>query len=954
MGRVLCVQKPLRMSEIRDLRLPNEHHTYTAFFLQSMGSVLSGISTDTPVQTFHTSFRDFLFTEERSGTYHIRPIEQDEVLVEACLRVLNDNLEFNICNLTSSYITYTPQLIEKAVVSMRNRGYGHVTYAAIHWASHFCKTAYTEELSSLLHTFAEKQFLHWLELLGSIGEIYVAIGAIRSTIEWATGHDDKLAEFGKDAHKFVSNFAHVIARTPPHLYISALPFAPESSLISQQYLPQFSGTLSVHSGKQLIWSPVDLTFGDRGDFQTKRVLSIAYSPDGTVLIAVTNNNLVWFWNPSTGQSIASFSETNASPACIVEISPDGQYFAIGSNEGDIVLRDFKTQRLIWGPENVGSYEIICLRFSPDSEMLWAGDDKAYLGAWHARTGNNVVSVKKLHGGSGECTVMSIDTTRLACTPRNSLILFERDGITTEWSEGRELETSTDEAFALAFSLDGRRLVSGHDSGAVKIWEVESGNLLADHSAAHTNQIYSLAFSSDGLFFASSSYDQTIQLWDGMTGDPIGNALSGYGELHRKIAISVDGRSVATAIGDGGIYAWDTARMKQSALLDAKSVTRGPYPSVIALSLDGRHLYAARSDHSIYEYNMDTGAEIGNVMRGHRSTITHLSVSSDGTRLVSCSSDTTLSIWDVEARMQSHKSLTGHTNEVVFTTFSPDGTRLLSCSTDDSLRIWDAATWEMIGGPLTGHTASVRCAAFFDAGQRVISASLDTTIRIWDSDAGKQIGESINLHTGGINAMALSPTDDLGASADTRGVIHLWYPATTTSSLPRYHTIQHGTAVINSVSFSADGARLLSASDDHTICLWNVKTGEMIGRPFEGHSGWVLRAFFLDKERIISSSYDGTIRIWDIDDLAEAPKSGSEAYTEAELPKSFPRIDYDGWVRSEDDPPKLLFWLPLHYRPIFQWSRCRKTIGQSALEIDFSQFEHGERWTNCRSSKELLE
>ncbi|KZT34390.1 hypothetical protein SISSUDRAFT_1065366 [Sistotremastrum suecicum HHB10207 ss-3] len=956
LGRVLCVREPLSLQDITALRGTNEDSTTSEFFVKRMGSVLSGagVVSISVIQVFHTSFRDFLFREYlaagKKNIYHVDPHEQDAVLAQACLRVLNSQLAFNLCQIQSSYTAHNPQLAAQCKASLRSQSLGHLIYASIYWSSHLVKTDYNEAVASLLHTFIDCQFLHWLELLGAIGEIYVSVGAIRTMTEWATGYDDKVAEFGKDARKFVSNFAHVIARSPPHLYISALPFAPESSLVSQRYLPRFSGTLIVQSGKQQIWSPVDLIFGDRGDFRTKEVLSIAYSPDGKVLIAVTDNKLIWLWNPSTGQSIASFYETEASPACIVEISPDGRYFAVGSKRGEIVLRDLKTQRLIWGPKCVQGQKIVSLRFSRDSEKLWAGDWWAYLGAWDVQTGNNRFPVEELHGGDGTYTVIAGDASRLACAPSGiSLVLFHRNDDDTAWSDRRKIATFTDAVFALTFSPDGQRLVSGHDSGTIKMWDVESGDLHGDHSTAHTNQIRSLAFSSDGLFFASSSFDQTIQVWDGMTRDPIGNALSGFGEIHLKIAISADGKSVATTIGDGGIYVWDTAGMKESALLGAK-LGSGPYPSVIALSPDGKHLYAARSDHSICEYDMETGAELGTVMRGHRSRIWHLSVLRDGTHLVSCSSDTTISIWDIEAPMKTHKSLTGHTNEVVFTAFSPDGTRLLSCSTDRTLRIWDTATSETLGEPLTGHTNFVMCAAFFDEGQRIISGSYDRTIRVWDPDTGNQIGESLELHTGGVNAMALSPTNNILTSADTRGVIHLWYPPSTTSSLRRHHTIHHGTDRINSVSFSADGARLLSASADHTICLWDVSTGELIGRPFEGHSGDVIRAFFLDEERIISSSYDGTIRIWDIDATAEAPGTKPEAIGQANLQRYFRRIDYDGWVRSEDDPPKLLFWLPLHYRPVFQWSRCRKIIGREALDIDFSRFEHGERWANCRSPR----
>ncbi|KZS88472.1 WD40 repeat-like protein, partial [Sistotremastrum niveocremeum HHB9708] len=873
LGRVLCVKEPLSVPDLIALRGLKEDATTTEFFVKRMGSVLSGVLSNSVIQVFHTSFRDFLFRpalrnetkrDETGNIYYINPVEQDAVLAEACLRVLNEQLAFNLCELKSSYTAHNSELVAQCKASLRSQGLGHLIYASIYWSDHLTKTAYNEELSSLLHTFVDCQFLYWLELLGAIGGIYVAVGAIRGMTEWATGNDDHLAEFGKDAGKFVSNFADVIARSPPHLYISALPLAPESSLVSQQYLPRFSHIIDVRSGKQKLWSPVDLVFGDRGDFQTKEVLSIAYSPDGTVLIAVTYNGLVWLWNPSTGQSIASFSETEASPACIVEISPDGRYFAVGSQRGDIVLRDFKTQALIWGPKSVGTQHIVCLRFSPNSETVWAGDKGGCLGAWEVRTGNNVVSVEELHSDDGRCLVISIDTTRLACAPiRQSLVLFHRDGGDTTWSDRRQITTFTDKVWALGFFPDGQGLVSGHDSGAVKIWDVESGDLLVDHSTAHTNQIYSLAFSSDGSFFVSSSFDQKIQLWDGSSGNPIGNGLSGFGEIHRSSAISADGKSVATAIGDGGIYLWDVAGMKESALLAAKSGTHGPYPSVIALSPDGKHLYAARSDHSICEYDTETGAEIGIVMRGHRSRIWHLSVSSDGTHLVSSSTDTTISIWDIPAQIQTHKSLTGHAREVGCATFSPNGTRLLSCSADTTLWIWDTATWEMIGAPLRGHNGIVTCAVFFEAGQRIISGSLDRTIRIWDAENRNQTGESLKLHTGGVTAMALTPQNNIIASADNTGVVHLWYPTSATSSLQRHHTIKHGTSRINSVSFSADGARLLCASSDHTICLWDVRTGKLIGRPFEGHSSLVQRVLFLHEERIISSSDDGTIRIWNI-------------------------------------------------------------------------------------------
>ncbi|KZT34114.1 WD40 repeat-like protein [Sistotremastrum suecicum HHB10207 ss-3] len=911
-----------------------------------MGSLLSGVSTNEPIRAVHTSFRDFLFDSTRSGKYHIDPAEQDQILAEACLRVLNEQLKFNLCDIQSSYLAHDAERVKDAKAILRDGGSGVLIYASVFWSNHLAKTSYNEELAVLLHTFTEHQFLYWLELLGAIGEIYVAWGAMRTLIEWTANKNNKLSEFGKDAQKFISNFSDVIARSPPHLYISALPLAPRSSLISQQYLSQFSGILDVQEGKQQSWSPIDRTFGDRGDFETKDITSITYSPDGTILIAVAWTGLVWLWNPSTGQSIASFAGFEKSHARITEISPDGRYFAIGSEEGEIVLHDMKTHAVLWGPESVGGGKVSCIRFSPDVLFVCAGTEQAYMGTWDVATGAKLgagadpgVQVK-LHSESGHYMTISQDTTLVACSPSGeSLVLFSHDDGSRKWSNRREIATFTERASCLAFSPKRDRLVSGQRLGAVKIWDVRSGNQLFDYHTQHTNLISALAFACDSSFFLSSSEDLTVQVWSG-AGAPIGKALSTSGKVTRFIAIAQDAKSFATSGNDGSIYIWDRAVVEQSSLLIAKQDSQLPFPSIITISEDAKHLYGACSDHSIREFDMESGAEIGPPIRGHRSTINHLAISPDGSQLVSCSSDQTIQIWDIKARLRACDPLEGHTSFVWAIAFSRDGIRLLSCSGDQTIRIWDTATWALIGEPLKGHTDDVRAAVFFDNAARIVSGSDDLTLRIWDAESGDQIGEPLKLHHSLISAIAISLKEDIIASGYFDGVILLWDPSFMGSTLEIRHTLYHGTDIVQSVTFSADGTRLLSASTDNTICLWDVSTGNLIGKPFEGHSGQVNRVLFLKASGLISSSDDGSIRIWDIEAKSLEPKS------EVDLQASFPRIDRDGWVHSDDDPPKLLLWLPPHYRPGFQWGRCRKVIGCEPVDIDFSLFQHGDDWAKC--------
>jgi WD40 repeat protein len=113
------------------------------------------------------------------------------------------------------------------------------------------------------------------------------------------------------------------------------------------------------------------------------------------------------------------------------------------------------------------------------------------------------------------------------------------------------------------------------------------------------------------------------------------------------------------------------------------------------------------------------------------------------------------------------------------------------------------------------------------------------------------------------------------------------------------------AAVTSAEFSPDGSRIVTASDDKTVRIWDVATAKEIA-VLRGHDGAVVSAAFSpDGLRIVTASEDTTARVWDVhlqalsvkDLLAEAcmrlaamPKLTRDEMRLAGYPDSMPEID----------------------------------------------------------------
>jgi WD40 repeat protein len=101
--------------------------------------------------------------------------------------------------------------------------------------------------------------------------------------------------------------------------------------------------------------------------------------------------------------------------------------------------------------------------------------------------------------------------------------------------------------SVAFSPDGKLVVSGSGDKTVQLWDAVAGAALQTLKG-HSSRISSVAFSLDGKLIVSGSDDETVRLWDAVTGAAI-ETLNGYSGRVSSVAFSPDGKLVVFGSGD---------------------------------------------------------------------------------------------------------------------------------------------------------------------------------------------------------------------------------------------------------------------------------------------------------------------------------------------------------------------------------------------------------------------
>jgi WD40 repeat protein/serine/threonine protein kinase len=412
--------------------------------------------------------------------------------------------------------------------------------------------------------------------------------------------------------------------------------------------------------------------------------------------------------------------------------------------------------------------------------------------------------------------------------------------------------------AVAFSPDGKTLLTGsgnnmmtgRENTGARLWDTATGKPLVP-PLQHGPYVDAVAFSPDGKTVLTGG-DRKARLWDTGTGKPLGRPLQHQNGV-RAVAFSPDGKTVLTGGGDGTARLWETATGNQF----GPRLRHGAYIMAVAFSPDSKTVLTGSSDRTARLWETVTGNQLGPPLQ-HQGPVTAVAFSPDGKTVLTGSHDQTARLWETATGKALGPPLQHHAI-VWAVAFSPDGKTVLTGSSTGGL--WETATGAQLGPPLQ-HQHEVGPVAFSPDGKTVLTGSYDRTARLWETSTGEQLGPPLP-HQANVWAVAFSPDGKTvltgSGNFDLRkGEARLWETAT---SHPLGPPLQHQNSVV-AVAFSPDGKTLLTGSNDNTARLWETATSKALGRPWQ-HQSWVVAvAFSPDGKTVLTGSDDKTARLWE--------------------------------------------------------------------------------------------
>jgi len=651
---------------------------------------------------------------------------------------------------------------------------------------------------------------------------------------------------------------------------------------------------------------------------TDRLSSLAFSPDGRTLLSASHDATIRSWNRISRQEQWRYTAQKNTLIYGVMASPDGRYAVAGMPAGACLFgaTDGRLQRCFQGNSNFTNG----VDFSADGRQLLttvsdAANKENRLVLWDVASGREVrrfegygsglqsavFSADRRYigtaGGNGEAHIWDlwrgVESRRIAPTGHTSdiwaavyspdgryLASASRDHTARLWdvasgAEVRKFEHG-DDVNMVAFSPDGRRLATASSDHTARLWDTASGNELW-RTSTHSDRVWGVAFSPDGHTVATASEDSTVRLWDSASGKE--QRRIGTQTPVGRVTFSPDGRVLAAGVG-GALMQWDA----RTGAVVRQLATGGARVASIAYSTDGKLLAAGSMRENggageVILWNAATGVEIRRIAApGKKALFPSVAFSPDGRSLAAAvvengGSPNVAMLWDI-ASGHELRQFRGHADSVFSAAFSPDGKTLATASADRTLRLWDTGGGNEIRRfESHGASSEVTALAFSPDARWVATGDFDAVARLWDRESGEEVrtmplaapdGSSLGSSFS-IASLEFSPDGKyvMGGIGDLSGSYNaaaVWEVASgkVKDAVGGKQAEHKGISLgVRDAAYSADGSQIVTASEDHTVRLWDHASGKEL-HTFTDSSGEVKAVAFAKDGRIVTAGSEARI------------------------------------------------------------------------------------------------